>query len=86
MSYAGLKTAVLHASRNIKSKQDKYDLAASFQKTINEILKAKCAKAIEIFLERNKKVKNKNFVIAGGVASNQSIRKTIKKSFFCIKI
>ena len=79
MSYAGLKTAVLHASKNIKSKQDKYDLAASFQKTINEILKVKCKKAIEMFLEKHKKIKNKNFVVAGGVASNQSIRKTIKQ-------
>ena len=85
MSYAGLKTAVLLASKNIKSKQDKYDLAASFQKTINEILKVKCAKAIKMFSERHKKVKNKNFVIAGGVASNQSIRKTIKKVSSALK-
>ncbi|MEK9681030.1 MAG: tRNA (adenosine(37)-N6)-threonylcarbamoyltransferase complex transferase subunit TsaD [Pelagibacteraceae bacterium] len=77
MSYAGLKTAVLYASKKIKSKQDKYDLAASFQKTINEILKVKCTKAIEMFLERNKKIANKNFVVAGGVASNLAIRKNI---------
>ena len=79
MSYAGLKTAVLHASKKIKSKKDKYDLAASFQKTINQILEVKCKKAIEMFLERHKKIQNKNFVVAGGVASNQSIRKTIKQ-------
>ncbi|MEJ6772414.1 MAG: tRNA (adenosine(37)-N6)-threonylcarbamoyltransferase complex transferase subunit TsaD, partial [Pelagibacteraceae bacterium] len=30
LSFAGLKTAVLHASKKIKNKQDKYDLAASF--------------------------------------------------------
>ncbi len=79
MSFAGLKTAVIHASKKIRSKKDKYDLAASFQKTINEILKVKSNKAMEIFLERNKKIREKNFIVAGGVASNQSIRKTIKQ-------
>ncbi len=38
LSFAGLKTAVLKISKTIKSEQDKYDLAASFQKTIEEIL------------------------------------------------
>ena len=33
LSFAGLKTAVLKISKTIKSEQDKYDLAASFQKT-----------------------------------------------------
>ena len=34
LSFAGLKTAVLKISRNINNEQDKFDLAASFQKTI----------------------------------------------------
>ena len=38
LSFAGLKTAVLKISKQIKTKQEKYDLAASFQKTIEEIL------------------------------------------------
>lgn len=79
LSFAGLKTAVLRASKQIKSKKDKYDLAASFQKTVNQILEIKCQKAMDLFLERHKKIKNKNFIIAGGVASNLTIRKTIKK-------
>ena len=37
-SFAGLKTAVLKISKTIKNDQDKFDLAASFQKTIEEIL------------------------------------------------
>ena len=73
--FAGLKTAVLNVSKKLKTKQDKYNLAASFQSTINEILKIKCQKAIEMFLERHGSIKDKNFVIAGGVASNLSIRK-----------
>ena len=38
LSFAGLKTAVLKVANNITSKKEKYDLAASFQRTIEEIL------------------------------------------------
>ena len=37
-SFAGLKTAVLKISRTIKTEQEKYDLAASFQNTIERII------------------------------------------------
>jgi len=78
LSFAGLKTAVLHATKKIKSKQEKYDLAASFQQTINEILKVKCKKAMSLFLKNKKRGEN-YFVIAGGVASNKTIRYTLKE-------
>ena len=38
LSLAGLKTDVLRKSKNIKSNQDRYDLAASFSRKINKIL------------------------------------------------
>ena len=41
LSFAGLKTAILKISKTIKTEQDKFNLAASFQKTIEEILKKK---------------------------------------------
>ncbi len=73
LSFAGLKTAVLKITKEIKTKQEKYDLAASFQKTIEDILFEKTKIA---FKEFKKITKNKNniFVIAGGVASNKNIR------------
>ena len=37
LSFAGLKTAVLKITKNIKYDQERFDLAASFQKTIEEI-------------------------------------------------
>ena len=79
LSFAGLKTAVLHASKKIKTNKDRYNLAASFQKTVNEILEVKCHKAMKMFLDRHSKLKEKNFIIAGGVAANLSIRKNLKK-------
>ena len=49
LSFAGLKTAIVKVSRTLKTKQDKYDLAASFQKTILEILFKKTKVAINEF-------------------------------------
>jgi len=76
LSFAGLKTAVLRTSKELKNEKEKYHLAASFQKTINEILYEKSRIAMQEFI-KNKKNKINTFVIAGGVASNLSIRKNL---------
>ncbi len=73
LSFAGLKTAVLRIQSEIKNEKDKFDLAASFQKTIEEILVEKTKKAFEIYLEENNYL-NKTFVVAGGVAANKGIK------------
>ena len=73
LSFAGLKTAVLKISKTIKSEQDKYDLAASFQKTIEEILYKKTKIAFTEF-EKINELNEKIFVVAGGVAANKKIR------------
>ena len=76
LSFAGLKTAVLKISKKIRTDQEKYDLAASFQKTVEEILYKKSRIAFEEFKEINKINKNK-FVVAGGVAANKKIREVL---------
>ena len=66
LSFAGLKTAVLRESKKINGDVKlKYNLAASFQKTINKIL--------------YKKTKKENFqlIVAGGVAANKTIRENL---------
>ena len=73
LSFAGLKTAVLKISKKIKSEQDRFDLAASFQKTIIEILYKKTKIAFLEF-EKQNNLKKKIFVVAGGVAANKKIR------------
>ena len=73
LSFAGLKTAVLKISKNIKTEKEKFDLSASFQKTIEEILYKKTKIAFDQF-EKKTKAKKKIFVIAGGVAANKKIR------------
>ena len=73
LSFAGLKTAVLKISKDIRTEQDKFDLAASFQKTIVNILNQKTLIAFKEFKKVSSK-KNNTFVIAGGVAANKNIR------------
>ena len=73
LSFAGLKTAVLKISKNLKTEEEKFDLAASFQKTIEEILYKKTKIAFDEF-EKNNNPNKKIFVVAGGVAANRKIR------------
>jgi len=73
LSFAGLKTAILRITKTIKTDQEKFDLAASFQKTVEQILYKKTQIAFTEFEEQNK-LKEKLFVVAGGVAANRKIR------------
>ena len=77
LSFAGLKTAVLREAKKIKDdKKMKYNLAASFQNTINKILYKKTRIAIDIFKNKTQ-ISDINFVVAGGVAANKSIRENL---------
>ena len=78
LSFAGLKTAILRITKNIKNEKDKYDLAASFQRTIEEILYKKSKVAFKEFESLNVNIEKK-FVVAGGVAANKKIRKILIK-------
>jgi len=88
VSFAGLKTAVLKIGKNLKNSQEKYNLAASFQNTIIEILYEKTKVAMDMFSnDENISKNNFSFVIAGGVAANFEIRKILtnlsyEKSFY----
>jgi len=80
LSLAGLKTAVLRKSKeiNLDSDKEKYNLAASFQYTINKILVEKTKVAMKMFKEKiSDRQLPKTFVMAGGVAANEIIRKDL---------
>ena len=79
LSLAGLKTDILRKSKNMKSNQDKYNLAASFQETINKILRKKTEVAMNIFRNEVSDNSVKSFVVAGGVAANETIRNNLKQ-------
>jgi N6-L-threonylcarbamoyladenine synthase len=76
-SFSGLKTAVLYFLKDknkIFIKKRKKDICASIQKAIIEVLVSKTLKAA-------KKYKAKTIIVGGGVASNDLLRKEMKKSF-----
>lgn len=81
MSFSGLKTAVrLQIGKIITDKQkldeqDICDIAASFQKTVSDILVSKSRRAI---LEYEHICDSKSLVISGGVASNCYIRESLQ--------
>jgi N6-L-threonylcarbamoyladenine synthase len=78
LSFAGLKTAVLRESKNINGVlQLKYNLAASFQYTVNKILIKKTKEAMRQFKSKTLLKEKISFVVAGGVAANQSIRENL---------
>ena len=77
LSFAGLKTAVLRDSKKINEEEQlRYNLAASFQNTINKILYKKTEIAIKDFKEKTQ-TKKVRLVVAGGVAANISIRENL---------
>ena len=78
LSFAGLKTAVLRESRNINGDlQLRYNLAASFQNTVNKILAKKTKDAMTQFRNKTSLKEGIPFIVAGGVAANQSIRENL---------
>ena len=75
LSFAGLKTAILKITKEIKTDQEKFDLAASFQKTVIEILYKKTKIAFTEF-EKQIKPKKKNLLL-------QVVLQQIKKLEIC---
>ena len=77
LSFAGLKTSVLRETKKINGENKlKYNLAASFQNTINKILYKKTKVAVQMFREKTKK-ENFQLIVAGGVAANETIRENL---------
>ncbi|MDQ6886475.1 MAG: tRNA (adenosine(37)-N6)-threonylcarbamoyltransferase complex transferase subunit TsaD [Gemmatimonadota bacterium] len=66
MSFSGLKTALLHATRDADLESDRADLARGFQDALIDTLAEKTARAVAAF-ERQR------VVIGGGVACNRAL-------------
>jgi N6-L-threonylcarbamoyladenine synthase len=77
-SFSGLKTAVRQLAHEQKelSAADKCDIAASFQQVVAACLADRTAHAISLF--EKDYGSGKTLVVAGGVASNQALRKVLE--------
>lgn len=72
-SFSGLKTAVINLIHNTEQRGEELDkdsLAASFQKTVSEILTDK-------FIGAALEYSSEKIVLAGGVAANSGLRETL---------
>ncbi len=74
-SFSGLKTAVLHAVRDAGPLNEnlRADMAASFQAAVADVLADRAARAMERFGDAHPE-NARNFVVAGGVAANATLR------------
>ena len=77
-SFSGIKTAIslIIREQNIINNEFRYNLSASFQKKVTEILENKFLLTLE-FLD-NKKINIRQIALVGGVAANKYIYKKIK--------
>ena len=79
-SFAGLKSSVANiVAKHRCTEKFKKDMAASFQETINQIIFNKTQNAINEYRKIVKSNKNLKIVVAGGVAANKSIRRSLEK-------
>ncbi len=78
-SFAGLKTAVRHAAAKVSplSEQDIADLCASFQAAVADSVADRVRLAIRSILPQLPEGVPRNFVAAGGVAANKTLRTTL---------
>jgi N6-L-threonylcarbamoyladenine synthase len=67
LSFSGLKTAVLYATKDLNINDERSNISASFQEAVIDVLSTKIKKAM-------KQTGNKTLVMAGGVAANKKIR------------
>ena len=79
LSFAGLKSAVANiVAKHRNTEKFKKDMSASFQETANKIIYIKTLNAIRECREKIKSKKDLKIVVAGGVAANKSIRKSLE--------
>ena len=74
-SFSGLKTAAFRVAQTCESDQDKADLADAVQKAIARQLSERSEHAMQAYAERHE---HRLFVVAGGVAANRTIRRTLE--------
>jgi len=79
-SFAGLKSSIANiVTKHRCTEKFKQDMAASFQETVNQIIFSKTQNAINEYRRLVKSKKDLKIVVAGGVAANKSIRRSLTK-------
>jgi len=74
-SFSGLKTAASRLAQTCETEQDRADLADAVQKAIARQLAERTERAMKDYAEAHER---RLFVVAGGVAANKTIRRTLE--------
>lgn len=74
-SFSGLKTAASRLAQTCETDQDRADLADAVQKAIARQLAERTERAMVAYAEQHE---DRLFVVAGGVAANKTIRRTLE--------
>lgn len=74
-SFSGLKTAASRLAQTCETDQDRADLADAVQKAIARQLAERTERAMKDYAEAHE---HRLFVVAGGVAANKTIRRTLE--------
>jgi len=74
-SFSGLKTAASRLAQTCETEQDRADLADAVQKAIARQLAERSERAMKDYAEAHE---HRLFVMAGGVAANRTIRRTLE--------
>lgn len=74
-SFSGLKTAASRLAQTCETEQDRADLADAVQKAIARQLAERSERAMKAYAEAHE---HRLFVVAGGVAANKTIRRTLE--------
>ncbi|SPU41995.1 t(6)A37 threonylcarbamoyladenosine biosynthesis protein [Brevundimonas diminuta] len=74
-SFSGLKTAASRLAQTCETEQDRADLADAVQKAIARQLAERSERAMKDYAEAHE---HRLFVVAGGVAANKTIRRTLE--------
>lgn len=74
-SFSGLKTAAFRVAQACETEQDKADLADAVQAAIARQLSERSERAMQAYAETHG---HRLFVVAGGVAANKTIRRTLE--------
>ncbi|WP_318852227.1 tRNA (adenosine(37)-N6)-threonylcarbamoyltransferase complex transferase subunit TsaD [Sinorhizobium meliloti] len=79
-SFSGLKTAVRQAAQSLGpvTDQDIADVCASFQRAISRTLRDRVGRGLKRFRADFASVDQPALVVAGGVAANQTLRRTLQ--------
>ncbi len=82
-SFSGLKTAARQSFEALDTpdSEDVNDLCASFQSAVCDVLKDRCTNALTMYKDKigSDGGQNLRFVVAGGVAANEAVRRTLEE-------